>query len=98
MFDQSKVAEAVEKYLKGEFDDELTCETFVLKDKNMAYKVYYRDESYWKGFSNWEEDEDRKFVEVHDLFGSSSSVERLSEAVSNCICDIEDYAPRRVDS
>lgn len=98
VFDQSKVAEAVEKYLKGEFDDELICETFVLKDKNMTFNVYYRNESYWKGFSNWQDDEDAKFVEVHDLFGSSSCAERLSDTVSNCICDIKDYAPRGVDS
>ena len=107
VFDQSKIVDAIRKYLKGEFDHELDYEVFSFNGK--SYSVY-RTAPYaprYSSFTSWsydssEYENNAKYIEVHDLFNDSYATEsrfdKLEDIVSDCICDIEEFDVKKVDS
>ena len=91
VFDKSKVAVAVEKYLKGEFDEDIVAETFNLYGKR--YKIYPKQRMSIDMADMYEND--AKYIEVHDLFGYNVQIDPPDDVVANCICDIKDYASEK---
>jgi len=77
VFDYSKISSAIEKYLKGEFDEELGIDTYILDTMEEAsndkmYKYIYRPYLYEDdAFSNSSIDynDGIKYIEQHDIFG-----------------------------
>ena len=108
VFDQAKVVEAVRKYLKGEFDDDLSCETFIFKDKHYAaYNSYVvpiasRSSRYSSSYSYDDSYDGHKFIELHDLLNldyyDSSDYVKYDYVAPNRICDIAEYDINRIDS
>ena len=99
VFDQSKVCDVVRKYLNGEFDEELSCNSFDIshylnKNKACSYYSVMNFAEFAYGNCTYYTDNGLKFVELHDLFNTKEAMHDDNDAVG-CVCDIDEYSAKK---